>query len=264
MQAHTIDTRSSGIFNEHLDALSSRVVTTTFPNTYRAMLSLYDRANSLKAAILESLSSGNTYSSRILLRCLCEHYLKFLYVWVRFTIEKSDAAGTDYDRFCDAQALQEGLDVLAAAGPLISETAPRDYRSLIDAHYPAAATLGREILAHRADQFCYPSIVELLARDGSGVSPDELPLLDRVIVALVLLAPFGRGGPGMDLDRPSASEFGTLKSSINDAEFVVALPASMLMLTALAISREYHEHEDVAPTICALIERSAFEDQDLN
>lgn len=259
MQARTIDTRINGIVNEHLDALSNRLATTTFPETYRAMLSLYGRTNSLKAAALDTLESGNTYASRTLQRCLCEHYLRFLYIWVRFTLEKSDAAAADYYRFCDTQVVEEGLDILTVAAPLVSTTALRDYRALIAAHSTNFGILGGDARAHQADHFRCRSIVELLARDDSGLSPDELPLLDRVIPTLVLLAPFARGGPDMEVDRLRAPELDTLQVSVDDEEFVVALPASVFMLTALAISREYPEHQDIAPTICALIERSAFE-----
>jgi hypothetical protein len=38
-------------------------------------------------------------------------------------------------------------------------------------------------------------------------------------------------------------------------QVVIALPAIVFMFTALAISSEYLKHADIAPTICALIER---------
>jgi predicted GNAT superfamily acetyltransferase len=261
VQARTIDIHICGIVNEHLDALSSRLTTTAYPDTYRAMLSLFVRTNSLKAAMLDSLESDNTYASRTLLRCLCEHYLKFLYIWVRFTHERSDAAAREYYRFCDAHELQEGLDVLTAAGTLVSKTVSQDLRKVIETQYPDVAMLGSDALAHRVDQFHCRSIVEFLARNDSGVSPDELPLLDRVIPTWALLARGGRGGPCMDVDSPDASALGTLQASVEDASLVVALPAIVFMFTALAISREYPEHADIAPTICALIERSALESE---
>lgn len=261
MRARIIDTCISEIRNEHLDGLLSRIATTTFPETYRVMLSFCIRTDSLKAAMLSTLESGNTYAFKTLLRCLCEHYLEFLYIWVRFTLEKSDAAATEYDRFCGAHELQDGLDILtaAAAGSLVSRNVPLDFRTLIETHYPDVARLGSEALAHRAEQFRCRSIVEFLARADSGVSPDELPLLDRVIPTLALPTTFDKEGPYMGIGHADELELGTLQDSVDDAELVVALPAIVFMFTALAISREYPEHEDIAPSICASIERSALE-----
>jgi hypothetical protein len=155
--------------------------------------------------------------------------------------------------------LQEGFDVLTAAGTLVSKTVPQEFRKLIGTHYPNVAMLGSDARAHRVDQFHCRSIVELLARNDPGVSPDELPLLDRVIPTWAMLARVGQGGPCMDVDSPDASALGTLQASVDDALLIVALPATVFAFTALAISREYPEHADIAPAICALIERSALE-----
>ncbi|SDF79157.1 hypothetical protein [Massilia phosphatilytica] len=255
MRARTIDTHISNIVDEHLQVLSSRIATTTYPDTYRAMLSFCVRTNSLKAAMLDTLESNNAYTFKTLLRVLCEHYLQFLQLWVRFTLEKSDVAAADHSRFCGARALQEGLDVLAAAGSLVPTTARQACRTLIEAQYYNVARSGSEAFARRADEFRSSSIVEFLARDHAGISPDELPLLDRVIPTFALLAPLGRGGHYMDIGRLDAVELATFHSRVADAEFVIALPAIVFMFTALAISREYPEHVEIAPTICALIER---------
>ena len=257
MRARTIDTHISNIVDEHLKVLSSRIATTTYPDTYRAMLSFCARTNSLKVAMLDTLESGNAYTFATLLRALCEHYLQFLQLWVRFTLEKSDVAAVDHSRFCGARALQEGLDVLAAVGPLVPATARQACRTLIEAQYQNVAPPGSEAFAHRADEFRSSPIVEFLARDHAGISPGELPLLDRVIPTFALLAPLGRGGHYMDVGSLDAVELATFPAPVDNAEFVVALPAIVFMFTALAISREYPEHLDIAPTICALIERFA-------
>jgi hypothetical protein len=186
---------------------------------------------------------------------LCEHYLQFLQIWGRFTLEKSDVAAADHGRFCGARALQEGLDVLAAAGSLVPTTARQPCRTLIEARYHNVARSGSEAFEHRANQFRCSSIVEFLARDHAGISPDELPLLDRVIPTFALLAPFGHAGADTDLE---VSELDRLGGS---TELVVVLPAVVFMFTALAISREYPEHADIAPAICMLIERLAFESE---
>lgn len=255
MRARTIDTHISTIVDKHFEVLSSRIATTTYPDTYRAMLSFCARTNRLKVAMLDTLESGNAYTFKTLLRALCEHYLQFLQLWVRFTLEKSDVAAADHSRFCGARALQEGLDVLAAAASLVPTTARQACRTLIEAQYHNVARPGSEAFAHRADEFRCSSIVEFLARDHAGISPAELPLLDRVIPTFAQLAPFSHADPDTDfevseLDRPGGS-----------TELVVVLPAVMFMFTALAISREYPEHADIAPAICMLIERFAFESE---
>jgi hypothetical protein len=264
MHARTIDTLINGIANEHLDALSGRLATTNFPATYRALLSLYVRTDSLKTAILDTHDSGNIYASKTLLRCLCEHYLKFLYIWARFTLEKSDAAATDYSRYCDADELREGLDILSAAGSLVSKTVAPGFRTMIETRYPDVAKLGSGTLALGTDQFRCRAIIENLVRAGSGISPDELPLLDRVIPTFAVLALLGRGGPYSDVESLDALEHEASRDPANDAAFVVALPATVFMFTALAISREYPEHAEIAPTVCAVIEQFVLKREELD
>ena len=238
MQARTIDSRISTVVNEHLDALSNRIQTTAFPATYRAMLSSYAQTDSLKAAILDAHESGNTYASMTLRRCLCEHYLEFLYIWVRFTLEKSDAAAIEYRQVFSTHVLLEGLDIL------------------VETYCPGIARAGSAARAHPAAEVHHRSIVELLARTDTGISPDDLPLLDRVIQTYVMLATFGEAESCMGSDRPVAWSLGRLNTPDDEMEFVVALPAVVFMFAALAIAREYPEHDEVAPTVCALIEQS--------
>jgi hypothetical protein len=179
-------------------------------------------------------------------------------------LEKSDVAAADYYRYCDAHELRDSLDILTAAGSLVSKTVPLDFRAMIETRYPDVAKLGSGTLALGTNQFRCRAIIENLARAGSGISPDELPLLDRVIPTFAVLAPLGRGGPYTDVESLDALELEPSCNPANDAAFVVALPATMFMFTALAISREYPEHAEIAPTVCAVIERFALEREELD
>src|SRR5262245_59666282 len=77
----------------------SGVAGTAFPHSCQAMFGFYAKTNLLKTALFDMVDAENPYAFKVLFRCLCEHHLKFMYVWTRFLREKTDDVGTEYSPF---------------------------------------------------------------------------------------------------------------------------------------------------------------------
>jgi len=60
------------------------------------LISMLRRLSRIQMAILDACESVNYYSLNILYRSFIEHYLKFLYTFMRLAEEKNDDVGKDY------------------------------------------------------------------------------------------------------------------------------------------------------------------------
>jgi len=70
--------------------------------------------------MFDMVESGNPYAFKAL-RCYCEHYLKFTYIFVRFLKENSDDVGREYFSYCGAIESRDYLNAVVLAEGL-SET----------------------------------------------------------------------------------------------------------------------------------------------
>jgi hypothetical protein len=251
-----LDSSFLAIFGEHEDGLFRTVATTKFPQTYRAMLGFCIRTNSLKAAILDALDSDNTYAFRVMHRCLCEHYLKFLYIWARFTHERSDVFANDYYRFGSAKEMHEGVEALEAAEPLLEAGSVEGLRKIVEGLYPESRKLERDVLDLQSDRFSCRSVLESLTNDDLLALVKSVPFLRHVIPTHVLLTPFVSAGPYTDIDMPGVSELQIRQECLEDVDVIVLVPAVMLMLTAVVISSEYPEHSSLGVKNYQLIKKS--------
>lgn len=144
---------------------------TVFPNTYRAMFSFCAKTNSLKTAMFDAVESNNPYAFKVLFRCFCEHYLRFMYIWSRFVRENSDAIGSEYYSFCGAVEAQDYVSAISMTEALLGNTVVADVKMVLEKLYPEAAKLSKKELEQRSNQFKYRAILKFLAGEHgcSGV-----------------------------------------------------------------------------------------------
>lgn len=110
------------IVDEYSHDVFPKLLSTEFPQTYRAMFMFCAKTNNLKAGMFECIDSDNPYSFKVLFRCFCEHYLKFMYVWTRFLSEMSDAVGVEYYSFCGASEARDYVSAIAMAEGLFGNS----------------------------------------------------------------------------------------------------------------------------------------------
>lgn len=241
-----VEDRSSSLF--------STLGKTGFPQSYRAMFMFCAKTNSLKTAMFDCIDSNNTYSFKVLFRCFCDHYLKFMYVWTRFLSEKSDQVGTEYYAFCGAAEAKDYMSAITMAEGLLGNTVVADVKSALGKVYPEAAELSSKELQQFSSRFKYRSILRFLGSDELQFVAQERPFLAQIVPAYALLSSFVHGGPYTDMEMFGYSEPEALEGCESEAEIVFLMTASVFMLTAAAVSREFAEAGETAGMVKQVID----------
>jgi predicted GNAT superfamily acetyltransferase len=233
----------------------SKLSSTAFPQSYRAMVMFCAKTNSLKTAMFDCIDSNNPYSFKVLFRCFCEHYLKFMYVWTRFVAENADLVGVEYYSFCGASEARDYVSAIAMAEGLLGNSVTADIQAAIAQLYPDAAKLSTRELEQASSRFKYRSILRFLGSDELQFVAKERPFLAQIIPAYALLSSFVHGGPYTDMEMMGYSEPRALEDCEREAEVAFLMTATVFMLTAAAVSKEYVELRPVAGRVKNLIDR---------
>ena len=255
MRYRDADDEYFAVFQDTASSVFATVGATKYPETYRAMFGFCAKTNSLKTAMFDCIDSNNLYAFKVLFRCFCEHYLKFMYLWACFLSEKSDRVGSEYFSFCGALEAQDYVASLAAAERLVGNEVTASAKAAIEALYPLAARLSARELERASGQFKYRSILRFLADDKYAFVSKDRPFLSKIVPTYALLSSFVHGGPYTDLEMQTFASPGALEQCESDVEVVAMLTASVYMLAAAAVSREFPEQASVAPKVNAVIKR---------
>ena len=243
------------VFLEHGSSLGAAIGRTEFPNTYRAMFGFCAKTNSLKTAMFECIETNNPYAFKVLFRCFCEHYLKFMYIWTCFVSEKSDRIGSDYFSFCGAVEAQDYVSAIAMAESLLGNEMVANARDAIAQLYPDAAKLSARELERLSGQFKYRAILRFLADEKYAFVAKDRPFLAQIVPTYALLSSFVHGGPYTDLEMENFSQPSAIAECENNVEVAMLMTATVFMLTAAAISREHPEFGNIAPKVNSIIQR---------
>lgn len=243
------------VFMAHGSTLGSAIGRTEFPKTYRAMFGFYAKTNSLKTAMFECIEINNPYAFKVLFRCFCKHYLKFMYLWACFVNENSDRVGSDYFSFCGAVEAQDYVAAIAMAEGLLGNEVVANARDAIAQLYPDAAKLSTRELERLSGQFKYRAILRFLADEKYAFVAKDRPFLAQIVPIYALLSSFVHGGPYSDLEMENFSQPSAISECESNVEIVMLMAASVFMLTAAAISREHPEYGEIAPKVNSIIKR---------
>jgi hypothetical protein len=209
---------------------------TKFPQTLRAMSMFCAKANSLKTAMFDVIDSNNPYAFRVLYRSFCEHYLRFTYLWVRLSKEKTDEVGKEYYSYCGAvEALDYGNSLKVGEG-LIGNDVAANFTDAIEKLYPEAAHLSKKELEEYSGKFKYRAILRYLAREDIGFVSGKTPFLSAIVPAYALYSSFVHGGPYTDMEMFEYKKPETLKDCEEDLEVVVMLNATIFMMTSMTVT----------------------------
>jgi len=243
------------ILQDRGPALFATIKTTGFPETYRAMFGFCAKTNSLKTAMFDMVESNNPYAFKALFRCYCEHYLKFTYLFVRFCREKSDAVGIEYFSYCGAIEARDYVAAISMAEGLLGNSASADIEKMIAALYPRVADLSERQLEAASSQFKYRSILRFLSREVPGLLAKDHPFLASIVPSYAVLSSFVHGGPSADADMKTYSKPGALRACEDDAGLTVLMTATVLMFTAMAVSREFPAQGILAARVNEVMKR---------
>jgi hypothetical protein len=243
------------ILEQHSSELFSKLSSTAYPKSYRAMFMFCAKTNSLKTAMFDCIESNNPYAFEVLFRCFCEHYLKFMYVWVRCLSEKNDSVGVDYYSFCGAIEAREYATAISMAEGLLGNAVVANVEAAIAELYPEAAKLSVKELEQASARFKYRSILRFLGSEKLQFVAKERPFLAKIVPAYALLSSFVHGGPYTDMEMFGYSEPAALQECEQQVEIVFLLAATVFMLTAMAVSREHPQAGIIAGKVKDVIDR---------
>lgn len=243
MHYREIDDDFFEVFCETSEGLFRHINDTAFPQTYKCMFTFSAKLGGLKTGMFECADTNNPYAFKVLFRSFCEHYLRFLYVWTRFTHEATDQPGNDYYSYCGATEALDYVNSLSASERLLGTDVAANAKKIAAALYPELEVISNTELERRAGVFRHRSILRFLAGEPYEFITAERPFLSQIIPTYALLSSFVHGGPYAELEMAGFSKPSALEQCHSDAELVVALTASAYMLAAAAVARE---HKDVA------------------
>lgn len=194
------------------------------------------KANSLKTAMFDTIDSNNPYAFRVLYRSFCEHYLRFMYLWVRMSKEKTDDVGKEYYSYCGALEALEYGNSLATAEGLVGNVVAADFSDAIQKLYPEAAHLSKKQLDEYSGRFKYRAILRYLAREDISFVSSKTPFLSAILPAYALYSSFVHGGPYTDMEMFEYAKPAALENCESDLEVIVMMNATIFMMTSMAVT----------------------------
>lgn len=164
------------------------------PRTWLAQISFIARTNAIKESIFAIYEEDDPYSISILFRSLLEHTLKALYLFMRWAIQKSDEAATDYYNFCD---LSEDLSYLRSleqwANITDSKTPGKAGIDILHETKPASNPHSAKEIKLKANQFTPREILRYLSTRSKDSQFD--PFIMHILCTYSELSSFVHGGP---------------------------------------------------------------------
>jgi hypothetical protein len=204
------------------------------------------KTNALKSAMFDLLETENPYAFRVMFRCLCEQYLKFMYVFTRFMREKTDDVGVEYRSFCGAIEMHDYAGAVELAESLVGYSVVAEVDRIVARVYPQAATLTKTELERASAKFRYRAILKFLTQERPSLVSEKTPFLAAIVPAYALLSSYVHGGPWTDIDLFGSEWSEAIEQCRRDSELAFLMTASVLFFTALVVSREFPEHGIVA------------------
>jgi hypothetical protein len=194
------------------------------------------KANSLKTAMFDTIDSNNPYAFRVLYRSFCEHFLRFMYLWVRMSKDKSDDVGKEYYSYCGAVEALEYGNSMKVAQSLVGNDIAVNFAAAIEKLYPEAANLSKKQLEDYSGKFKYRAILRYLASDDIRFVSQKTPFLSKIVPAYALYSSFVHGGPYTDLEMFEYTKPETLAACEKDLRMIVMMNATLFMLTSMAVT----------------------------
>jgi hypothetical protein len=244
MDYQEADSRVFNIIEESRDSLDAVARETQYKKTYRAMLAFAAKAASLKLALFDLLESENAYAFNVVFRSLCEHYVKFMYIWVRFLSEGSDTVGEEYYTYCGASELIDYANAFKKAEDILGRKLVVDYEKFLHEIMPITGGMNLSDVRRKSDQFRYREIIRYVAAHIPEIASTQCQFLVTIIPRYAELSSFVHGGPATDQMMLALVSEDGLDQCRRDASFAFFMYASIAMFAVAAMSREF-------PSLCS-------------
>jgi hypothetical protein len=161
--------------------------------TFLVLLSFQARLSILKNALIDLSEENNIYSMKALYRIFLEHWLKGTYIWVRYTKEKTDDVGIEYNSLGRiGEELKYGNSIKEVSAILDAETENLDVWDTLCEYDPNLKKLDKKNVTSNIKKFEYRGIAKYLV-DNKAPGADWIGI---IIPEYSELSSFVHGGPG--------------------------------------------------------------------
>jgi len=167
------------IIKESKECLTKRLRETKYPKTYIAMQTLIAKTASLKLVMFDLLDELNLYSFKVIFRSYIEHYLKFLYIWLRLLKEETDDVGKDYYDYCGAQEVVDYAKALHTAESILDKDALLNYTEFTHKVFPGLDNISKKNMEAKSNNFRYRNIIRYIANNSSELIHKQSPFLTK-------------------------------------------------------------------------------------
>jgi hypothetical protein len=161
--------------------------------TFLALLSFHTHLSTLKNALIDLSEENNIYSMKVLYRIFLEHWLKGTYIWVRYTKEKTDDVGVEYNTLGRiGEELKYGNSIKQMSVILDAETKNLDVWDALCKYDPNLKKLDKNDITDNIKKFEYKNIAKYLV-DNKAPGSNWVSI---IIPEYSELSSFVHGGPG--------------------------------------------------------------------
>jgi hypothetical protein len=233
-----------------------------YPKTAKALVHFNAKMEAIKSGLYSCIESENPYSFRILFRCLCEHYLKFMYCLVRNTKEKNDQVGIEFYEYCGADEMLGYVKAMEMAFELQGYPGALETKNVLKRLYPKASGMSKNALSSESHKFKYRSIIRYFAQEASEWFSEPSSFMIQVVPIYAELSAFVHGGPSADFQMREFSEQKSLDETRRKGPLVFSMVASATRYSAIFFREDFEEANQLQIDLNGLIQRSgAFVDE---
>jgi len=161
--------------------------------TILALLSFHTHLATLKNSIIDLSDTGDIYSAKALYRIYLEHWMKGVYIWIRYISEKNDDVGVEYISLGKiGEELKYGNSIKQVSAILDAETKNLDVWDVLCKFDPRLKKINKKEIIENTKKFEYKSIAKYLS-DNKAPGAD---LISIIIPEYSELSSYVHGGPG--------------------------------------------------------------------
>ncbi|GEM_PF-1614167 len=221
------------IFQENFGKLSDDVRT---KSQYKSAIAVFTvflmKSDFLKLGMIDLVGSLNIYSSKVIFRTLIEHYLKFLYIYLRTVEEKSDAISKEY---LDLSVLNEEVETLNAWKSVVEILGIKNEKNHFEnvkQKFPEYKDCDSKILKQKILQFKHRNIIKYLNSKLNKKNSFEggAAFALKLIPQYSELSSFIHGGAGaLENIFQNMKENDRAKEMSNDLSIALMISASIKM-----------------------------------
>ena len=165
------------------------------PYLHFSLLSFIPKVESIRSGMFEVAKIEESYSYRILLRSLIEHYCKFMYICMRYGEERTDNIGKAYLIFGSAKEKLDYIKAMKTVSEMLGTTLLRSPIDILKDFQPFLDNMSDAQLQASSLQFTYKNTAKYIHEKTYKSENKQSDLIVSILPLYSELSSFVHGGP---------------------------------------------------------------------